>query len=600
VRDERTLRVLRKALKEAPILRRGLGLTVLMAAAGTAIQIIVPIAMQQIIDNELLTPAQIDITSVGTKLAVAAVALVLGTWVGRAALIRLVKASSTGLSDLRQMTFAHLMRRSVLHVDAERRGSLVSRVTTDIATLQDFMDWGGVGLLTSGSQVFLALGAMYVYEWRIALLVTVGIILYAVLMIWFQRILQRSYDRVRRRVANSLAVLSEAISAIPVVRAYGVERATQNRVAQALEDRFQSEYKTMRFGNILFSSAELFAGILMAGVVAAGLAIGTTPGRLLAFLFLVNLLTEPVQMMVEVLETAQSAASGMRRILGEIHAEVEIPDPVDGMTLPSGALDVRFTDVAFRYGDGPEVLHEVNAWVEAGARVAVVGETGSGKTTFAKLAVRLLEPTVGSIEIGGIALNRITFASLRHRVAFVPQEGFLFEGTVAENIRYGKPDATEREIRTAFVELGLDGWLDRLPDGLGSSVGERGGDLSSGERQLVALVRAWISVPDVLVLDEATSAVDPALDVQLRRAMERLTQGRTAITIAHRLATAEAADEVLVFDRGLLVERGRHQDLLAAAGVYASLHADWATGTMSAGGDPEHLPASHRGRPLVR
>jgi putative ABC transport system ATP-binding protein len=584
VKDERTLRVLRQALKEAPVLRRGLGLTVLMAAAGTAIQIIVPIAMQQIIDDELLTPIEIDLSSVGTKVAIAVAALVLGTWVGRAALIRLVKASSTGLSDLRQMTFAHLMRRSVLHVDAERRGSLVSRVTTDIATLQGFMDWGGVGLLTSGSQVFLALGAMYAYEWRIALLVTVGIILYAMLMIWFQRILQRSYDRVRRRVANSLAVLSEAISAIPVVRAYGVERATQDRVARALEDRFQSEYKTMRFGNILFSSAELFAGILMAAVVAAGLAIGTTPGRLLAFLFLVNLLTEPVQMMVEVLETAQSAASGMRRILAEIHSEVEIPDPVDGPTLPPGALDVRFTDVSFRYGDGPEVLHEVSVRVEAGARVAIVGETGSGKTTFAKLAVRLLEPTSGSIAIGGVPLNRISFASLRHRVAFVPQEGFLFEGTVADNIRYGKPDATEREIRTAFVELGLDGWLDRLPDGLGSSVGERGGDLSAGERQLVALVRAWISVPDVLVLDEATSAVDPALDVQLRRAMERLTQGRTAITIAHRLATAEAADEVLVFDRGLLAERGRHQDLLATGGVYASLHADWATGTMTADG----------------
>ncbi len=584
MKDERTLRVLRQALKEAPVLRRGLGLTVLMAAAGTAIQIIVPVAMQQIIDDELLTPIEIDLSSVGAKVAIAATALVLGTWVGRAALIRLVKASSTGLSDLRQMTFAHLMRRSVLHVDAERRGSLVSRVTTDIATLQGFMDWGGVGLLTSGSQVFLALGAMYAYEWRIALLVTVGIILYAVLMIWFQRILQRSYDRVRRRVANSLAVLSEAISAIPVVRAYGVERATQDRVAQALEDRFQSEYKTMRFGNILFSSAELFAGILMAAVVAAGLAIGTTPGRLLAFLFLVNLLTEPVQMMVEVLETAQSAASGMRRILGEIHSEVEIPDPVDGPPLPPGALEVRFTDVSFRYGDGPEALHEVSVEVVAGARVAIVGETGSGKTTFAKLAVRLLEPTSGSIAIGGVPLNRISFASLRHRVAFVPQEGFLFEGTVADNIRYGKPEATEREIRTAFVELGLDGWLDRLVDGLGSSVGERGGDLSAGERQLVALVRAWISVPDVLVLDEATSAVDPALDVQLRRAMERLTQGRTAITIAHRLATAEAADEVLVFDRGMLAERGRHQDLLAAGGVYASLHADWATGTVSAGG----------------
>ena len=581
MKDDRTLRVLRRALKEAPVLRRGLGITVAMAAAGTAIQIIVPVAMQQIIDEELLTPAQIDLGRVGQKVLLAAVALVLGTIVGRAALLRLVRASSTGLSDLRQLTFAHLMRRSVLHVDAERRGSLVSRVTTDIATLQGFMDWGGVGLLTSGSQVLLALAAMYIYEWRVALMITIGVTLYTTLMIWFQRILQRSYDRVRQRVANSLAVLSEAISALPVVRAYGVERGTQSKVAEALEDRFQSEYRTMRFGNILFSSAELFAGILMAAVVAAGLVVGTTPGRLLAFLFLVNLLTEPVQMVVEVLETAQSAASGMRRILGEIDSDVEIPDPVDGRTLPTGVLDVRFTDITYRYGDGPEVLSDVSVLIPEGGRVAVVGETGSGKTTFAKLAVRLLEGDNGSIEIGGMPLDQIAFASLRDRVAFVPQEGFLFEGTVGDNIRYGKPNATDREIRTAFVELELDSWLDRLPDGLNSSVGERGGDLSAGERQIVALVRAWIFVPDVLVLDEATSAVDPALDVQLRRAMERLTKGRTAITIAHRLATAEAADEVLVFDQGRLVERGSHRELLESAGVYAALHSDWATGTKS-------------------
>ena len=580
-KEDRTLRVLRMALKEAPVLRRGLGVTVAMAAVGTAIQIIVPIALQQIVDQELLTPEQIDLSRVGTKVLLAAVALVVGAWVGRAALLRLVKASSTGLSDLRQMTFAHLLKRSVLHVDAERRGSLVSRVTTDIATLQGFMDWGGVGMLTSGSQVLLALVAMYVYQWQLALLVTVGVALYAVLMIWFQRILQRSYDRVRRRVANSLAVLSEAISALPVVRAYGVERATQERVADALEERFQSEYRTMRFGNILFSSAELFAGVLMAAVVAAGLAIGTTPGRLLAFLFLVNLLTEPVQMMVEVLETAQSAGSGMRRILGEIHSEVEIPDPVDGWQLPPGTLDLGFAGVSHRYGDGPEVLSDVNVHIEAGARVAVVGETGSGKTTFAKLAVRLLAPVTGNIEIGGVPLDQISFSSLRRRVAFVPQEGFLFEGTVADNIRYGNPEATDREIRTAFVELDLDEWLDRMPNGLASHVGERGGDLSAGERQLIALVRAWISVPDLLVLDEATSAVDPQLDVQLRRAMERLTSGRTAITIAHRLATAEAAERVLVFDQGALVEQGHHRDLLAAGGVYAGLHADWVTGTKS-------------------
>ncbi|MGH8875197.1 MAG: ABC transporter ATP-binding protein, partial [Acidimicrobiia bacterium] len=252
---------------------------------------------------------------------------------------------------------------------------------------------------------------------------------------------------------------------------------------------------------------------------------------------------------------------------------------VDGVDLPPGGLDVFFDHVRFRYPTGPDVLCDVTVGVPAGRRVAVVGETGSGKTTFAKLACRLLDPTEGVIEVGGVPIDRVRFASLRSRVAFVPQDGFLFDASLGDNVRYGRPEASEREIRAAFIELGLDGWLERLPGGLDHPVGERGGNLSAGERQLVALVRAWISVPDLLVLDEATSAVDPVLEVQLRRAIERLTGGRTSITIAHRLSTAEAADEVLVFDRGRLVERGHHRELVAAGGVYSRLHSDWMAGS---------------------
>jgi putative ABC transport system ATP-binding protein len=214
--------------------------------------------------------------------------------------------------------------------------------------------------------------------------------------------------------------------------------------------------------------------------------------------------------------------------------------------------------------------------------VAVVGQTGSGKTTFTKLVTRLLEPDAGRIEIGGVPLNEIRFSSLRERVAFVPQEGFLFNTTIAENVRYGAPDATDQEIREAFSQLGLEAWLARMPAGLETAVGERGANLSAGERQLVALVRAWITNPDLLVLDEATSAVDPFLEVSLRRAIERLTSGRTSITVAHRLSTAEASDEVLVFDHGGLVERGTHQELLARKGVYTNLYADWNRGAKTA------------------
>jgi putative ABC transport system ATP-binding protein len=213
--------------------------------------------------------------------------------------------------------------------------------------------------------------------------------------------------------------------------------------------------------------------------------------------------------------------------------------------------------------------------------VAVVGETGSGKTTFAKLLVRLMDPSSGTIHIGGSPADSVRLEELRHRVAFVPQEGFLFDDTIANNVRYGRIDASDAEVWTAFHELGLGEWIQGLPDGLDTRVGERGGNLSAGERQLVALVRAWIGTPDLLVLDEATSAVDPALDVALRHAIDKLTEGRTSVTIAHRLSTAEGADEVLVFDSGRLVERGHHRELVVCDGVYADLYTDWVAGTKS-------------------
>ncbi len=203
--------------------------------------------------------------------------------------------------------------------------------------------------------------------------------------------------------------------------------------------------------------------------------------------------------------------------------------------------------------------------IPAGARVAVVGETGSGKTTFAKIVTRLLDPSAGSVAIGGTPLHRVRFDSLRRHVAFVPQEGFLFDASVADNVRYGRPDAHDAEVAAAFRDLGLDDWIDGLAEGLDTRVGERGSQLSAGERQLVALARAWIAAPGVLVLDEATSAVDPALEVRIRRAIEHLTTGRTSITIAHRLATAEAADLTLVFDDGRLVELGHHDELVGIA-----------------------------------
>jgi putative ABC transport system ATP-binding protein len=554
-----------------------------MAMAGQAITVVTPVVIQMIIDDEILAPEGIVMSDVLLKAGLALAALAIGVVVGRAAVLRLIRSSATGLSDLRTMTFRHLLKRSVLHVEADRRGDLVSRVTSDVTTLQEFMEWGGVAIVIAGSQVILALGVMIFYEWRLALVALVGVILYLVLMRWFQRVLAHNYDTVRVEVGRSLGVLSESISALPVVRSYGIEGSTKEKVADALEKRFWIEFRTARLGNILFSSAEVFAGALTAGIVVGGILIGTsqgmTAGTLVAFLFLTNLLIEPLQIVVETLEFAQSAASGLRRILGVLDSEVDMPDPEEPDHLRPGGLSARMHQVGFSYPNGNEVLTDITVDIPVGSRVAVVGETGSGKTTFAKLLVRLLDPSRGSVSIGGVDARRTSLQELRSRVAFVPQEGFLFDDTVGSNVRYGQPEASDAEIWTAFHELGLGAWVESLPRGLETRVGERGGNLSSGERQLVALVRAWIGSPDLLVLDEATSAVDPALDVALRQAIERLTEGRTSVTIAHRMATAEGSDEVLVFDEGKLVERGTHRDLLNRGGVYAALYADWAAGT---------------------
>jgi ATP-binding cassette subfamily B protein len=575
----RTSTALRRSFGVAPALRLGLGATLLLAVVGTALQIIVPVVLQQVIDNEILGSDDIDPGTVVRKGLLALVAVAVAMVARWLSLKRLVVSSASGLAQLRIRTFDHLHRMSLLELQAERRGALVARVTSDVETIQQFMEWGGIGMILGVSQVSLTIVAMAVYRWQLMLVVVVGVAMYTVLIVVFQRILGRAHDRVRERVSDSLAVTGEAISGLPTVRAYGMEAVVKERVDESLDRQFSAEVRTAILASSLFSSAELFAGTLTALVVGVGVVYGgewgLSAGALVAFLFLVNLLIDPIQRLVESIDQAQSAAAGLRKILGILDTPITIDDPVDGPPLPDGDLGVEMDSVTFAYPDGPNILSGVSIDIEPGRRVAVVGETGSGKTTFAKLATRLLVPSSGRVEVGGVDVDTVPFASLRRKIAYVPQEGFLFEGSIADNVRYGRPGVPDDQVRAAFADLGLLEWLDDLPNGVATDVGERGSNLSAGERQLVAIARAWIADPAVLVLDEATSAVDPALDVQIRRAIEHLTSGRTSITIAHRLSTAEAADRVLVFDDGEIVEDGTHDELVARGGVYASMHADW-------------------------
>jgi ATP-binding cassette, subfamily B, bacterial len=590
------LTALRRAAAVAPALTRGLSVTLLLAVLGTAGQVVVPVAIQQLLDVEVLggTGTVTRITGIG---AMALLAVAISVVATRAAMFRLLRAAAEGLAELRVATFAHIHRLSTLHLQSERRGSLVARVTSDIEVITQFVEWGGIGMLVGSAQLLLVLAVMTVYDPVLAGSIAGAGLLYALLLLAFQRVLRRLYDQVRERSAAALSAVSEAISGLKTIRAYGAEARTLPRVDEALDEHRRAEIRAQVVGASMFSSAELFAGGLTAMVIAVGVLLQPgqlTAGRLIALLFLVTLFIEPIQLLVEVLNEAQTAAAGVRRVLGVLDAPVEVVDPVPGRQLPPGPVAVALRDVWFAYpregapGErGDPVLRAVDLELPPGTRVAVVGETGSGKSTFVKLLTRLFDPTRGSIELSGIPLDEVAFASLRSRVISVPQEGFLFDASVADNIRYGAPGASDDEVVRACRELELDGWIAELAAGIHTHVGERGSRLSAGERQLVALVRAWIARPDLLVLDEATSAVDPALEVRLRRAIERLTSGRTSITVAHRLSTAEAADEVLVLDRGRVVERGRHADLVAAGGVYSRLHADWAAGASGgrAGGD---------------
>ncbi len=421
---------------------------------------------------------------------------------------------------------------------------------------------------------------MAIYSWQLTILVWLTFLPFFVALRWFQRMLSAAFMAVRQRVGVMLGAISESVVGAQAVRAYAIEGRTQQRIDDAVESHRSAAVKAQRLAAATFSTGEVVAGIANAAVIVVGVYLGIggniTLGQLLAFIFLVTLFVAPVQVGTEVLSEAQNAIAGWRRVLEVLDTPADVSDPGDsGVDLPRGPIEVRFEDVSYAYPDGPVVLDDVNVDIAPRTRLAVVGETGSGKTTFAKLLTRLMDPRSGRVLIDGVDLREVRFSSLRRRMVMVPQEGFLFDDTVAANLRFGRPEATDEDIWRGLSDLGLADWVESLPDGLESSVGQRGESLSAGERQLVALARAYLADPDLLVLDEATSAVDPATEVRLARAMEGISRGRTSVTIAHRLSTAEAADEVLVFDSGRLAERGAHAELVDAGGAYSKMHTAW-------------------------
>jgi ABC-type multidrug transport system fused ATPase/permease subunit len=578
-RTETAWRTLRRGLALSPELRVGLAGTLALALVYMIGRAAVPVAVQQGIDRGLV--GGIDLGTVGSVVALTAATLVVTTVCGYLMMRRLFTVSETALANVRTRAFRHVHDLSMLHQQSERRGSLVSRVTSDVDQITQFLQWGGVILMINLGQLLVTTIVMVVYSWQLTLVVFAAFLPAVLVIRALQRRLGNAYGVVRQRLGALLAAIAESVVGAPVIRAYGIAGRTARRLDEAIDDHRRAQQRAIRFSIMGSSVGELAAGLALAGVVVVGVSLGAdrtlSVGQITAFLFLVTLFIQPVQIATEVLNEAQNAIAGWRRVLDVLDLNPDVADPGEqGRELPPGPLDVRFAQVGFAYPGGPPVLHDIDLEIAAKTRVAVVGETGSGKTTFAKLLTRLMDPTTGSVLLSGVPLEQVRFESLRSRVVMVPQDGFLFDATVGENVRFARPDLTDEQLVRAFTELGLSDWLEGLPSGLATPVGERGEALSVGERQLVALARAYVADPDLLVLDEATSAVDPATEVRLQKTLDAVTRGRTTLAIAHRLSTAQAADEVIVVDRGRVVQRGPHDELVQDPdSVYGLLYASW-------------------------
>ncbi len=571
---------IRRGVELSPELRVGLGGTLALAVVSTMGRVVVPIAVQQTLDRGLGAPGGPDLPFMTKMAALAAVAIVVTTAASYFMTARLFTSAERGLATLRIKAFRHVHDLPLLTQNTERRGALVSRVTSDVDQVSQFLIFGGIIAIVSVGQIVLATVVMAYYSWQLTLVVWICFLPLFLSLRYFQRKLSDAYGVVRRQVGILLSAISEPVVGAAVVRSYAIEKRTQDRIDTAIDRHRAASTRAQGLTAFSFSLGGVSAGLANAGVLIFGVLLGVddqiTAGEVLAFAFLVTLFVGPVQMGTQVLTDAQNAIAGWRRVIGILDTPADVVDPgAAGTPLPREAVSIAFEDVGFAYPGGPPVLHGVTLEVAPNTRLAVVGETGSGKTTLAKLLTRLMDPTRGTVRLDGIDLRTVPFSSLRDRVVMVPQEGFLFDSTLRANARYGRLDATDDDIRAAADELGLADWLDGLPRGLDTHVGQRGESLSAGERQLVALIRAHLADPDLLVLDEATSAVDPALEMRIGRALERLTRGRTSVTIAHRMSTAENADEVLVVDKGRVVQRGPHARLVAEGGVYGRLHESW-------------------------
>lgn len=496
--------------------------------------------------------------------------------------VLLVSRAGEGfLRDLRVRVFDHLLRLSMPFYDREKAGVVVSRMTSDVDSLQELVQMGLIQLVSSCLLIVGSLVVLAAVSPTLLAMCLVPLPVVVAASVRFQRESNDAYLTVRDRIGLTLSALQEGISGVRVIQAYGREDVEVQRFARRNQGLYEAHMRSVRIQAWylpVIEGSSLLCTALVVGIGGRLVADGSlTVGTVAFFVLTLSNLFEPVQQLSQLFNTVQSSGASLNKLFALLDTEPDLAEAPSTVALP-GRGDLVVDDVTFSYGTGPAVLRDVSLVLSAGEKLALVGPTGAGKSTLAKLMARLYDPSDGHVSFGGVDLRDAPVRVLRSRITVVPQEGFLFAGTIRDNVRIGRPDASDREVEDALAALGLLERFEAFPDGLDTEVNERGSRLSAGERQLVSLARAALADPAVLVLDEATSSLDPGTELLVEQAMGRLMEGRSVVVIAHRLSTAVRADRVGVVAEGGLVEIGPHADLVAAGGRYAGLYAAWVSG----------------------
>jgi ABC-type multidrug transport system fused ATPase/permease subunit len=554
---------------------------------GTAASLAPPLLAKVAIDDGI---AKHDTTTVALVVVVFLVSAAL-FWVMTYLQTYLVGwVGQRALADLRIRIFTHLQSLPIGFYESRPAGVLISRMTNDVEALDSLVTDSVVTLFQSGLTLLGTIVILLTLDVKLALITFCVFPLLAAGSLWFRLVSAGAFRRTRETIGAITAYLQETLSGIRVVRSFGGEPLHEARFAELNAENRDANMTTVRLNAAYFPAVEMLSGVAVAAIVFYGgyqaIEGSITVGTVVAFVAALSFLFDPIQQLSQLYTTYQSGMAALEKIFQLLDVRPDLEDRPDALELPRIEGEIRFEDISFAYArrkgtdDGrPAVLalDDVSLHVPAGETVALVGATGAGKSTMAKLVARFYDPTEGRVLVDGHDLREISSSSLRSQMGIVPQEAFLFSGTIRENIAFGRPNATDEEIRAAAAAVGVDEFISELDRGYNTEVGERGAQLSAGQRQLIAFARALIADPRILVLDEATSNVDLHTEGRIEEGLRHLLSGRTSIVIAHRLSTIRQAGRIVVLEHGRIAEQGTHDELIAAEERYFQLYRDWAS-----------------------